>query len=149
MLFPRGAPSFGLYIQPFSRHWTPNILGHDLDRSRSCDRISHVTIQFAMSFTIGGPLEPRLCLTVCEIFVQSQKPTCTHIHFIWKSVTGRQTERQMYFVPCNVLHWIDKKSAHFIDLPLVLPSILNKSMGKHTASLCLLLFHYIILQLIY
>jgi len=75
----------------------PNILGHDLDLTRSRDDPSGD--RFAIGyFLLVVHCNQSLFLSIFEIF--DPKTRCAHRH---------TPQMILYSVPCNVLHWTDNK----------------------------------------
>jgi len=83
-LMPVGALLYpSLYLQPFLK-CVPDILGHDLDLSRSRDVIEHVTVRFAICRFYWCPIgtEP-LSLTISRYSAAKPVRTHTNTHRKW------------------------------------------------------------------
>ena len=100
---------------PFSSLLGPNISGHDLHFTTSCDVINHVTIQFIIChFQSVVHWNQQAFNRIQDIRPQNQ---CKHTHRHMLTVT-------LYSVPYNILHWTE-----IIIITRVIPDF-GSSSGK-------------------
>ena len=90
-------------------------LGHDLNFSRSCDVIGHVTNRSAICHFLLVSHCDRT--SISNRFRDIRPPISVRTHRHMHTQTHRNTPQViLYSVPCNVLHWTDNKWASELKL---------------------------------